>query len=250
MKNFIQNPNQNVVITFDNNETLARIYEDNKVVAKGVAHCNPEDEFDMVLGSTLALSRAWEAMSTKKQEWVVVKRNPRPGDYIRITKKEYPFDEVGDILKVYSTGLSRTDWANVLIDEHPKCKAHIEKETGGNWPFITWCYRSDEFEVVEPVTKKSEQTKKPEYRKLTRLPKDGDYAKIIHSMYDFDDPELFLPIRGVVNRDDHYVGFYVLNKEHPGAMKFDREHPPVEWRPDQEWHYNYQFNTIEFYEKV
>ena len=46
------------------------------------------------------------------------------------------------------------------------------------------------------------------------------------------------------------IGFHVLNKDHPGAMKFDREHPPVDWSPDHEWHYNCSMNKIEFYEKV
>ncbi len=236
MKNLILNPNQKVVITFDNNEILARIYENNKVIAKGIAYCSPDDEFDLVLGSTLAMTRAVEELDHKNQKWVKVTRHPMPGDYVRVIYPLFSFDRKGDVMKV--SGIENARLC-VKAAHHPNVEAMAN--VGGDY---LWHYYRCNVEVVEPAPKE------PKFRKITRLPKDGDYAKIIHSVYDFDDPDTFLPIRGVVNGFHSNVGFYVLNKEHPGAMKFDREHPPVEWSPDQAWYYNCNWNTIEFYEKV
>lgn len=46
-----------IVITTDGNTTLARLYENNKVIKTATAKCSPEDEFDFNVGAELAFNR-------------------------------------------------------------------------------------------------------------------------------------------------------------------------------------------------
>lgn len=46
-----------IVITTDGKTTLARLYEDKKVVKTAKAKCSPEDEFDFIAGAELAFER-------------------------------------------------------------------------------------------------------------------------------------------------------------------------------------------------
>ena len=48
---------QKIVITTDGKETLARLYEGNKVIKSATAKCNPEDTFDFKVGAKLAFDR-------------------------------------------------------------------------------------------------------------------------------------------------------------------------------------------------
>ena len=243
MKNFIQNPNQKVVITFDGNQTLARIYEDNKVVAKGISTCAPEDEFDLVCGSNLALTRAMEAMkpTLDKQEWVVVKRLPRKGDYIRIIKKGNDFDEIGDILKVHDVGATHPEMARVLISDHPKCEDYLYEATGGWWLYDNWLYEADLFEIIEPAPEK------PKFRKITRAPKVGDYVKVISSSYgDIEKPDTMYKIGAI---DVACIG--VKHSDHPDFKKLYKDHNEEHMiTNDFIWWHSPAFNTMEFYEKV
>lgn len=134
MKNVIKNPNQKVVITFDNNKTLARIYEDNKVVTKGVAICSPEDEFDLKLGSELALSLALESM-TKKPEFRKVTRPPVVGDYIKIVSSIYPCEKHGDIYKISVIGNCSL---GVRHGDHPAHKELFKNRKHFSDDYIWW----------------------------------------------------------------------------------------------------------------
>lgn len=58
-----------IVITTDGTETLARLYEGNKVVKSATAKCSPEDEFDFNTGARLAFDRLFEATTEKKEEY-------------------------------------------------------------------------------------------------------------------------------------------------------------------------------------
>lgn len=46
-----------IVITTDGKTTLARLYEDKKIVKTAKAKCAPEDEFDFIAGAELAFER-------------------------------------------------------------------------------------------------------------------------------------------------------------------------------------------------
>lgn len=233
--NTIQNPNQKVVITFDGNQTLARIYENNKVIAKGIATCSPEDEFDLKAGSELAMTRALEDMKSK-QEWVVVDRKPRVGDYIRITHKWFSFNKVEDILKV-SEDIKNA--VGVRATNHPQRKNSACKFGLDN----VWHYPRFAYEVVELAPKK------PEFRKITRLPKAGDYVKLIHSPYTFDKCGDMLKLNEVITCDGHVVGFDIRHVDHPDAIAHCKRRD-VYHHSGYTWHYNWMFATYEFYEKV
>lgn len=237
MKNYSNYDPRKVVITVDKNVTLARIFDDNnKVVSKGVAMCSPEDTFDFKIGSELALTRAFEAMKPKKVEWVVVDRKPRVGDYIRVTCKCYPFNDYGEVLKV--SDVSDTGYVSIKITDHPKCKQHWDNF--GGWLFDTWVYNQSEYEVVEPAPKK------PEFRKIFRIPKCGDYVKIIRSDYSFDagSKNEMLKISRVIDNGANAIGVDVLHNDHPRAVRmYGRDYP-------DSWHYNCWRSKLEFYEKV
>lgn len=51
---------EKIVITHDGKTTLARLYEDNKVVKSAEAKCSPDDEFDFPIGARLAFERLIE----------------------------------------------------------------------------------------------------------------------------------------------------------------------------------------------
>jgi hypothetical protein len=232
--------NRKVVITVDKNQTFARIYDNNVVVAKGVATCSPEDTFDFKVGSELALSRALEAIkpkeSPKKQEWVVVDRKPRVGDYIRVIYKGYPFGDYGEVLKV--SKVTNNGYVSIKISDHPKCRKYLDKN--GGWLFDDWVYNSKEYVVVEPASKK------PEFRKITRLPKRGDYMKVISSPYSFEkgDKEELVKIHKVYSAYNSVIAVEVLHNDHPRAVK------EYGMNYCYDWHYNCEFNDFEFYEKV
>ena len=48
---------QKIVITTDGKTTLARLYEEEKVVKSAEAHCSPDDKFDFSVGANLAMER-------------------------------------------------------------------------------------------------------------------------------------------------------------------------------------------------
>lgn len=51
---------QKIVITTDGKTTLARLYEDNKVINRAEAKCCPSDTFNFQTGAELAMSRVFE----------------------------------------------------------------------------------------------------------------------------------------------------------------------------------------------
>lgn len=239
MKNYIQNPNQKVVITFDGNQTLARIYENNKVVARGISTCSPEDEFDLVLGSALAMSRAVESLPPKKVEWVVVNRKPRVGDYVRIVTPCFSFDTKGDILRV--NRLLNHDNFSIKPEDHP------------NYVYIStyyanheWYYFSRYVEVVEPRGNDSLERYNGEwYRKVTdRKPKPGDYMKIIKSPFPFELPGKIYKISGVTD-DGNTLN--VRNGDHPEHKEYFNN---AYFNDDYLWYHNMALMKIELLEKV
>lgn len=62
---------QKIVITTDGVETLARMYEDGKVVKCATAKCAPDDEFDFNEGARIAFERLVQTERAKKLEFNV-----------------------------------------------------------------------------------------------------------------------------------------------------------------------------------
>lgn len=49
-----------IVITTDGTETLARLYDGNKVIKTATAKCSPDDKFNFETGATIAFDRLFE----------------------------------------------------------------------------------------------------------------------------------------------------------------------------------------------
>lgn len=59
-----------IVITSDGAETLARLYEGNKVVKSATAKCSPEDAFDFNIGAKLAFERLMTEAKRKEKKLI------------------------------------------------------------------------------------------------------------------------------------------------------------------------------------
>lgn len=145
---FEKKHSQKIVITTDGTETLARLYEGGKVVKSATAKCSPKDAFDFNIGARLAFDRLL-GEEKKELKWRVVNRPAKVGDYVRIIREIFSFNEIGDILKVAKihngTGII------VKACDHPRdTDAHDNYE---------WCYLAEHYEVIEPCTAE----KKEEY---------------------------------------------------------------------------------------
>lgn len=136
-----------IVITSNGSETLARLYEDNKVIKTAKAKCSPVDIFNFETGAKIAFDRLIEDKPADK--WRVVNRPVKAGDYIRITKPSFSFNKKGDILKVSRSFGTRCFVRN---DEHPTPSKNIRAN-------YEWCYCDYHFEVVEPIETPEEKPK-------------------------------------------------------------------------------------------
>lgn len=166
--------------------------------------------------------------------WVVVKRRAEAGDFIRLKCDSFSFNKVGDILRVAKSYDGGTV-VKVRAEDHPRNEWACLRY-GGKY---LWNYLNFEFEVVDPLPKK------PEFRKITRLPKSGDYMRVLASLYSFDTPDRYLKIDHVCIRDGRVSCVNVHSDDHPGALAQNK-------RCGVGWNYTPGFlgDEVEFYEKV
>lgn len=73
--------NNKIVITTDGKTTLARLYEDNKVIRRAEAKCSPDDTFDFTTGVKLAFDRLMGREAKPEKLPCVYK----PGMRVRVT---------------------------------------------------------------------------------------------------------------------------------------------------------------------
>lgn len=171
-----------IVITVDGKETIAHLYDGNKVIKTAIAKCSSVDTFDFNTGAKIAFERLMggtpESSEKKSDEekggedkWRVVKRPAKVGDYIRLTEKRLPFDEVGDILRVDDVIESRM----VSV-----CGRNHSRPTGLD--HYMWSYFRREYEVVEPIENDSKN--KLEHHTY----KAGDKVRVISNTLGHDIP--------------------------------------------------------------
>ncbi len=140
-----------------------------------------------------------------------VKRKAKVGEYIKLTKKDFDFDEIGDILKVDSV---RNNVVSVLGKNHKRDTNH---------PNVEWNYETDEYVVLEDYKEKN-------------MKFDKDNLKV-------GDKVLLKNKRGDDwNHDgkmDHYIGKIVtiksLNQGGFTIKEDDGENFPFEF-----WSFNYE----------
>lgn len=143
---------QKIVITSDGTETLAHLYDGEKVVKKATAKCSPDDTFDFKTGAKLAFDRL---IGEVKEEWRVVNRKPKVGDYVRIKHNDYKeLADVGDILKVDEVYNHIVSFMNKNMPRPSKNKAVCDTHL--------WNYFFFEVEVVEPVNPQPVKEEKPQ----------------------------------------------------------------------------------------
>lgn len=136
-----------IVITTNAAEVLARLYDGSTVAKSATAHCSPSDTFSFETGAKLAFDRLMGKDEPKQEKpaedystWVVVKREPKVGDKVRlITDGGYGFSKKGDICTVIGNGKS----SRTVNLSNPKYATPVRE--GGNWDF-----RHEEFEILEP----------------------------------------------------------------------------------------------------
>lgn len=144
----IEHINDNkIVITTDGTETLARLYEGNKVVKRATAKCSPDGTFNFETGAKIAFDRLVENKPVDK--WRVVNRRAKAGDFIRLKEASFSFTKKGDIMRVAEVD---DNACYVRNDEHP----HPAKTRPNGH---LWNYIADEYEVVEPIETPEEKPK-------------------------------------------------------------------------------------------
>jgi hypothetical protein len=169
--------NKKIVITTDGKETLARLYEGNKVVKKAEAKCSPDDKFNFNVGAKLAFDRLMENGEKKAdgddgKKWRVVNRKAKVGDYIRLRGKSYSFNKKGDILR--ADEVSPSGVVGVRGSNHPR------NTNDGNF---LWNYAPCEYEVVEPIKAETKYYN----GKVVCVKADRGYAYTVGKVYEFKD---------------------------------------------------------------
>lgn len=122
-KDLVKVENPSIHITIDGAKVLAVMKEGKQEVGRGVATCNPSDEFGFKVGAKLAMDRLLG--EEIKGDYVTgvreVSRKAKVGEYIKIVKKGCHGPElvVGDIHKVVgldSDGDVATDRGNLFCN--------------------------------------------------------------------------------------------------------------------------------------
>lgn len=86
---YLTKNDKRIVITSDGVETLARLYEGNKVIKTAVAKCSSDDEFDFETGASIAFDRL---TGEEKPKY-------KPGDKVKVVANTYTnCCEIGEIL--------------------------------------------------------------------------------------------------------------------------------------------------------
>ena len=176
-----------------------------------------------------------------------ITRVPRPGDYVRIIRSTFYFDTDPNLyIKIRSVS---TDGSTVIgfyvnHNDHPLAVKENLNPDGG-----MWCYLScmDKFEFYEKVEDDCVTFEGVKYRKIDRVPKKGDYVRLIKSCYDFDKPDTMLKLHYVYCDDDRCFGFEVKHRDNSNAVEFLKDD---QVSPNYKWNYNDNFSKFEFYEKV
>jgi hypothetical protein len=139
-----------IVITHDAKTTTATLYREDGSKEVATAKCCPEDTFDFNVGAKLAMERLMKKVEPV-EEWRVVNRKPKIGDFIRLKYATYSFDKDGDIHTVHRV---HEHYLEIHQNDYSSPDAHRDDRA---W---TWTYTNDNYEVVERVT--TTEPKKPE----------------------------------------------------------------------------------------
>lgn len=106
--------NNKIVITTDGTETLARLYDGNKVIKSAVAKCSPDDTFDFGTGAIIAFDRLMEDKKAEEK-----KHKYKAGDKVKVISNTcHHFCEIGETVTLTNIFCSETKGVNWHIKEH------------------------------------------------------------------------------------------------------------------------------------
>ncbi len=117
----VNSGNKKIVITTDGKETLARLYEGDKVVKKATARCSPDDTFDFKTGANLAYARLMGDDKEPKEEPKAEQKNKyEVGQIYRLSGvKSYGDGEI-EIVEIVNDSLYQIRYKVVSgLKEHP-----------------------------------------------------------------------------------------------------------------------------------
>ena len=189
--------NGKIVITTNGTETLARLYEGNKVVKRATAKCSPDDTYNFETGAKLAFERLIEnkpAEEVKPPKFEVGERYKHEGielvgeGVIEITKKLAENEECCCYEYEVVSGMKGNPFTS--FNDHSafaRRLTHIEKPKYYNGKVVCVKSENDDFtvgkvyEVVNGKMKDNYNLKRPAGYKLEKL---SDYRENC-SYYDF-----------------------------------------------------------------
>lgn len=183
--------NNKIVITTDGNETLARLYDGNKVIKTATAKCSPADAFNFETGAKIAFDRLFEskpAEDVKPPKFEVGERyaynDAIKSGIIEITEKNEGFYTYKVIKGLHNDSFFCFHENSTFV----RCLKHIEKPKCYNGKAV--CIRNDNgindftvgkvYEFIDGQTRDNDGDIRPA-EKITSL----DYFKITYEFIPF-----------------------------------------------------------------
>lgn len=149
---------EKIVITTDGAETLARLFDGNKVVKTATAKCSPADTFDFATGAEIAFNRLMGVKAVKEEK--------KPLTFREKLKQERP----EKVKEVYGGGCYGC----------PSSYGYEEKGCPKKQKKVATCSECWDREI--PVTRQ-EPKKQEKWRVVNREVKAGDYIRLKHNDY-------------------------------------------------------------------
>lgn len=173
-KDLVKVENPSIHITTDGAKVLAVMKEGKQEVGRGVATCNPTDEFDFKTGAKIAMNRLlWEEVKELSNEVREAGRKAKVGEYIKIVKKGCHGPEliVGDIHKVTDVNKHHigTDKENVFSNHETHEYVVLEN------------YNPEKTEPVESAKPEEPQDEYLSFKKVKRRAKVGEFMLVLNA---------------------------------------------------------------------
>ena len=216
-KDLVKVENPSIHITADGNKTIAVIKEGKQEVGRGVATCNPSDEFDFKTGAKLAMDRLLG--EEIKSDYITgvseVRRKAKVGEYIKIVKKGCHGPElvVGDIHKVTDVNEHHIDTDKENVFRNHETQEYVVLEN----------YNPEKTEPVESANPTEPQDEYLSFKKVKRRAEVGEYVLVVNANATgdcYDNGEIYK-----VKRLDENCTIISTEKTHPALGIKEHESP-------------------------
>lgn len=169
-EDLVKAENPSIHITADGNKTIAVMKQGKQEVGRGVATCNPSDEFDFKTGAKLAMDRLLG--EEIKGNYVTgvreVSRKAKVGEYIKIVKKGCHGSVlvVGDIHKVTNVTERYIDTDKMNVFRNNETHEYVVLEN----------YNPEKTESVVPTQTQDDYLS---FKKVKRRAEVGEYVLVV-----------------------------------------------------------------------